>query len=116
MVFFLFILAVFAVLWYSKVSFLNMREGAEKLNATVIEYRNEKGPMRNDYTEIPYPYVRIEGSTERLIRLKYASSGSKPFEINETVHAFWFAGILYYWEAYDKGMYKYIPGKINFIK
>jgi len=50
--------------------------------------------MRNDFTLIPYAYVQIEGRKEKLVRLKYC--------------------VLYYWDAYDVGLSKYLPSKWDF--
>lgn len=88
-----------------------MRAGKEKLKAEVVEYRNEKSPMRNDYTQIPYPYVRIrtDRQGEKLVKLKYANSLYKPFKIGEEVEVFWYAGVLYFWHTYDKGITKFLP-------
>jgi hypothetical protein len=100
--------------WKNKIDFYKSRVGKERLKAIVVEYRKEKGPMRNDYTMIPYPYVIIDGDVSKLIRLKYASSVSKPFPIGEEVEVFFQAGILYYWGAYEKGLSKFLPSKWDF--
>lgn len=84
------------------------------MKAEVVEYRYHKSPMRNDYTQMTYPYVKINEESERLIKLKYASSGSKPFKIGEQVDVFWYAGVLYFWHAYDRGINKFLPKKWDF--
>lgn len=93
-----------------------MREGCSPINAKVIEYRNEKGPMRNDFTKLPYPYVAINDDMSRLFKVKYASSGSHPFKINQHIKVFWFSGTLYYWETFDGSFYKYVPEKYSLKK
>jgi hypothetical protein len=108
------LILLYLVLWNSKVKFLKMREASKPITAKVIQYRNEKGPMRNDYTPLPYPYVSINDNTSELRKLKYASSNSKPFKINDEIIVFWFSGTLYYWDAFDRGVYKYLPGQIKF--
>lgn len=104
------------LIWNAKLRFLKMREGCTPIVARVIEYRNERGPMRNDFTKLPYPYVSINEDRTRLFKVKYASSGSHPFKINEDINVFWFSGTLYYWETFDTGIYKYIPKKFRFKK
>ena len=88
-----------------------MKCGKSRLKAVVIEYWNEKSPMRNDFTKLAYPYVQIKKDNPKLTRLKYADSVSKPFEIGAEVEVFWYEGILYYWHAYDKGLYKFLTSK-----
>ncbi|RXG18360.1 hypothetical protein DSM03_1011042 [Leeuwenhoekiella aestuarii] len=101
---------------HSKVKFLKLREGSKKLLATVVEYRKERGPMRNDYTLLNYPYVRI--STEDLYyvkqKLKYANNWDRPFEIGQEVEVFWCGSDLLYWNAYETTFFKYLPSKWSF--
>lgn len=102
--------------WHSKIKFVKQRESNRKLSAEVIEYRKEKSPMRNDYTRIPYPYVRIidEEVSSELIKLKYSNSFKNPFQISDIVEVFWHEGTLFYWNAYDEGIMKYFPERWNF--
>ena len=102
--------------WKGKVDFYEMRIGKEKILAQVIEYRDHKSPMRNDYTQIPYPYVRVnpEDKDSRLIKLKYANNMWKPFKIGDQVGVFWYGGVLYYWDSYDSIITKYLPSRWDF--
>ena len=98
----------------AKMHFLGLREGSEKIKAEVVEYRKEKGPIRNDYTMLNYPYVKIltDGPDEgKIRRLRYATNWSKAFKVGQTVHVFWNAGELLYWDAMDKGIEKFLPSK-----
>lgn len=98
MIWYLFIIPILYLLfqWQGKVEFYKMKNGKEPLKAKVIEYRNEKSPMRNDYTQIPYPYVQTDSDNSKLTKLtkltklKYANSMSKPFKIGEDVDVFWY--------------------------
>ena len=116
MIWSIFILVILFILfhWYSKVKFCERKHEKEFFIAEVIEYRNEKISIRNDYTKIPYPYVRTNKDNPSLTRVKYAKSGSLPFEIGENIDVFWEGDVLYYWSAYDIGLYKFLPSKWNF--
>ena len=100
---------------FQKRSFLDSRDRSAKIIAEVIQYRAEKAPMRNDYTQLYYPYVRIlsEGvDLGKVVRLKFANSWRKPFDIGEKVEVFWSGGELFYWSAFDRGIRKYIPANL----
>lgn len=102
------LLILFIIQWKSKIDFTAMKKGKTPIKATVIEYRKRKSPMRNDYSKIPYPYVQIQHRYKNLTKLKYANSLFKPFKISEEVEVFLYNGTLYYWNAYDKGILKYL--------
>ncbi|MEW7280054.1 hypothetical protein ABW636_15780 [Aquimarina sp. 2201CG1-2-11] len=93
--------------------FAKIRSGAEKIEAEVIKYVKEKGPMRNDYTRLYYPYVKIdlENDEYAIRKLRYADSSSKPFKIGEKIHVFWYNNDLLYWDTYNRGLYKLLPEK-----
>ena len=111
------IIGIYVYLTYTKIEFLNLRTGCKKISAEVVEYRKEKGPMRNDYTELDYPYVKIDLENEEYIirKLKYANSMNKPFDIGQKVDVFWYGSDLLYWNAYDNGINKYLPNKWNLL-
>ncbi|GAB5401328.1 MAG: hypothetical protein Aureis2KO_29130 [Aureisphaera sp.] len=98
-----------------KIRFINERKASKKLNAKVVSYISEKGPMRNDHTMLEYPYVKI-GSDEDSIprKLKFANNITRSFELDEEINVFWSGTDLLYWNAYDKGLYKYLPEKWKF--
>lgn len=102
-----------AMQWRGKVKFYKMRKGKTLILAEVAEFRDEKSPMRNDYTKIPYPYVRLlsEDGTEKIVKLKYSNSLSTPFTLGDFVEVFWYGGTLYFWNAYDFGLTRYLPVK-----
>ncbi len=100
--------------WSGKVRFYQMKRGEGMYKAVVMEYRKERMSMNSDETKIPYPYVQIEGFNSPLTKLKYASSGSKPFEIGERIDVFFNEGVLYYWNAYENGWLKFLPAKWDF--
>jgi hypothetical protein len=113
--FIIFIVSIF-LLWKtdSKMHFLNLREGSEKIKAEVVEYRKEKVPVHNDYTTLNYPYVKIlsDGPDQgKVRRLRYATNWSKPFKIGQTIYVFWNSGELLYWNAMENGIEKYLPAK-----
>jgi hypothetical protein len=55
----IFIIVILLDITHKKIKFIKTRDASKKLIAEVIEYKSEKGPMRNDYTLLKYPYVRI---------------------------------------------------------
>ncbi len=106
----IFIIA-FLILTNTKIEHLKARNKSKKIIAEVGEYRKEKGPMRNDFTLLNYPYVWIEVKNDeyKLFKLNYANNGTKPFYIGEKIPVFWQNDLLIYWDVYDKGIYKYLP-------
>ena len=102
----------------SKIEHIKLRNKSKKINAEVIEYRREKGAMRNDYTLLNYPYVRIETEKNEhiLVKLRFANNSSKPFKIGKKIFVFWNTSDLLYWNAYDKGLYKYLPESWKILK
>ncbi len=95
---------------YNKKHFYKIRSSSEILQAEVIEFRWEKGPIRNDYTKLCYPYVRIlQGGNTSLIKLRFANNSSAPFEIGEVIDVFWHDNTLLYYHACDNGLMKFIP-------
>ena len=102
---------------HTKIQFVKLRSSALKIKAEVVEYRQEKGPMRNDYTKLNYPYVKIdlENGDYTIRRLRYADNISKPFKIGEVIYVFWYNNDLLYWNTYDRGWKKYLPEKWNFL-
>ncbi len=104
-------------LTHSKIQFIKQRSNSLKIKAEVVEYRREKGPMRNNYTLLNYPYVKIDlNSGDYTVRkLRYADSSSKPFKIGESVYVFWNENDLLYWNTFDRGLKKYLPEKWNFF-
>ena len=105
------LIIVFLFITNSKINYLKLRNNSKKINAKVVEYRKEKGPMRNDYTLLNYPYVRIdlEDGSYILQKLSYADNYSQPFQIGEEIPVFWNNEHLLYWNTYDKGFFKYFP-------
>ncbi|KAA3439207.1 hypothetical protein [Rufibacter hautae] len=103
-------LVFLCLMMYNKNYFYKLRRPSEKLFAEVVEYRWEKGPMRNDYTKLCYPYVRISGKEESsLVKLSYANNHSEPFKIGEVVEVFWHEKTLLYYHACETGFMKFIP-------
>ena len=84
------------------------------MESTVIKFVKEKGPMRNDFTLLPYAYVQIKDYNEKLVKLKYSDSWKMPYKVGDKVSVFWYAGVLYYWEAHDTGLSKHLPTKWDF--
>ena len=107
------IVLIFLNLTYSKIKLLKIRDNSKKIIAELVEYREEKSSMRNDYTLLNYPYVRIktENNEFRVVKLSYANNYSEPFKIGEKIPVFWYSDKLIYWNVYDKGVYKYLPKK-----
>ena len=107
----LFLILTLLFITNSKIKYTKMRNNSEKIYAEVIEYKREKGPMRNDYTLLNYPYVRIDLKEGGYIvrKLRYANNYNEPFKIGEKISVFWNDDYLLYWNTYDKGFYKYFP-------
>lgn len=99
---------------YNKIKYTKLRNNSKKIKATIFEYRKEKGPFRNDFTLLNYPYVKIDLDNNEYIiqKLSYADNYSSPFMIGEQVYVFWYEDKLLYWNAYDRGIYKYFPKKL----
>ncbi|MEM6299224.1 MAG: hypothetical protein AAF740_11115 [Bacteroidota bacterium] len=107
--FFLIVPLIYIIsLWIGKVDFYSKRKHSEMLWAEVVEYRMIKSPIRGDYNKLPYAFVKIKGA-DNLVKLKYATSAGEPFKIGEKVKVFWHKGILMYWDAFDRGISKYLP-------
>lgn len=113
-----FLLGIFLYLTHTKIEFLKIREGSIKITAEVVEYRKERGPMRNDYTKLNYPYVKIDLEKDDYIisKLRYADNVGKSFKIGQKIDVFWYGSDLLYWDAYDNGFNKYLPHKWNILK
>lgn len=110
-----FLLITTLLLIRSKVAFMRSRARAGKLRARVVEYRRDKVPIRNDFTKIDYPYViLLSDNTRTALKLRYASSWKRDFDIGEEIDVFYHAGELLYWHAYDKGIYRYLPSTWGF--
>tara|TARA_R110002167_G_scaffold351737_1_gene564356 strand:+ start:4658 stop:5020 length:363 start_codon:yes stop_codon:yes gene_type:complete len=109
---------IFLFLTNSKIEHRKLRNSSKKIHAEVAEYRREKGPMRNDYTFLNYPYVRIETKKDEyiLVKLSFANNANKPFYIGEKISVFWNNDYLLYWNAYENGLYKYLPESWKLIK
>lgn len=64
-----------------KSRFLKIRNSSTKRSAKIIEFRKEKiQSLRNDYTQIYYPYISINNETE-IHRLSNANSWGKKYKI-----------------------------------
>ena len=83
-----------------RTNHLSARKNSKKLKATVIEYRKERiKAIRNDFTKIEYPYVKIkEDNNTKLICLRNASSSKRYYQIGEEVEVFWHDEKLLAWE------------------
>lgn len=103
----------FVYLTNTKIEHLEIRSKAKKISAEVVEYRKERVQMRNDYTELNYPYVKIDLDNGEctIKKLRYANSWNQPIEIGQQVDVFWYGGELLLWNAYDSGFYKLLPVK-----
>ena len=109
------LLVVILVSINNKVKYTVLRNNSIKVSARVVEYRLEKVPIRNDFTRIDYPFVVLLPDRDRLIRkLKYTNSWSKPFEIGEEINVFLYENDLLYWNAYENGLYKFLPNTWDF--
>ena len=114
----IFFLGALLIVINEKIQFLKKRKGCKKIEAEVESYKKETGGMRNDYTTLHYPYVKIEYEPDEyiLVKLRYANNITKPFSIGEKVNVFWFYDDLLYWDTYEKGIYKYLPNSWNIFK
>ncbi|MEQ9424608.1 MAG: hypothetical protein RJQ09_09340 [Cyclobacteriaceae bacterium] len=94
----------------NKIHFISLRKNSKKLRAKVVEYRKEKVPIRNDFTRIDYPFVVILSETQPIIRkLRYSSSWRRPFRVGDEIDVFFNGSDLLYWNAFDKGLNKFLP-------
>ena len=109
----LFLGLIVVIMIQSKINFIKSRNSSEKILAEVVEYRTEKGPMRNDYSQMEYPYVRIDLESDEYIlqKLRYANNISRSFKKGQQIHVFWNGNDLLYWDSYNKGFFKHLPEK-----
>lgn len=111
----LILLIVFVFMVNAKIKFTAIRNNSIKVRARVVEYRKEKVPIRNDYTRMNYPFVVLLPDRDRIIRkLRYTNSWSKPFKIGEEIDVFFNENDLLYWEAHERGVYRYLPSTWRF--
>lgn len=84
----------------NKIEFLKLRNGKNKIKSTVVEYRKEKSPLRNDFTLLEYPYVKIKDGINEddfiVRKLRYASNFERSFKIGEETSTFYCNGDLLY--------------------
>ena len=90
---------------------LQIKKSFKKIEVEVVEYRKENGGMKNEQKSLNYPYVRIktEKNEYSIVKLQFANNFKKPFKIGEKIFVFLYLGDLLYWNAYDNGIYKYLP-------
>lgn len=96
---------------YLKWKFNRIRSNSKKRKGHVVQYKKEEGPMRNDYTKLHYPYVKIDfqNKASKTYKLRYASSSSKPFKIGENIDVFLHENELFYWKTFETGLSRFIP-------
>lgn len=112
------LIILFLLFTNSKIEHTRNRNNSRRIHAEVAEFRREKGPKRNDFTLLEYPYVRIETKKDAyiLVKLRYANNANRPFYIGEKISVFWHNDYLLYWNAYENGIYKYLPETWKIIK
>ncbi|UTW64495.1 hypothetical protein KFE98_10265 [bacterium SCSIO 12741] len=105
-----FVIMYLLFLIYEKHRFLKLRNKSEKKFAIVKEYRKEKAQLRNNYSQLDYPYIKVEKiGNDELVRLRYANSLYRYFKIGEVVEVFYMNGNWLYWSTPEKGINKYLP-------
>ena len=111
------ILLIFIFQIIEKSRFLRKRNSSTKRSAKIIEFRKEKIQiLRNNFTQIYYPYITINNETE-IHRLSNANSWNKEYKINETIEVFNYGNKWIDWNTYNKGFYKLIPHfKFRFLR
>ena len=103
------ILLIFIFQIIEKSRFLKIRNSSTKRSAKIIEFRKDKiQSLRNDYTQIYYPYISINNEIE-LHRLSNANSWGQKYKINETIEVFNYDDKWIDWNTYKTGFYKLIP-------
>ena len=96
------ILLIFIFQIIEKSRFLKIRNSSPKRSAKIIEFKKEKiQSLRNDYTQIYYPYISINNETE-IHRLSNANSWGKKYKINETIEVFNYDDKWIDWNTYNK--------------
>ncbi len=104
-------LLVFLIIsWRTKINFQKLKAKSTKLRAQVVEYRKCKVPFRGDYTRINYPFViLLDDDDQEPLQLRHANSWKNEFDIGEELHVFYSDGELLYWNAFEKGLYRFLP-------
>jgi len=109
------------ILTDKKIEHLKIRKGKEKLPAMLHSYETEtKEISRNHFHTSEYAKVTLlnKNGEEITVKLNYSGVGFlyKPFNEDDIIYVFWYAGELYYWYDYQDGLFMYLPSKWPFTK
>ena len=99
-----------------KTNHIKSRTLSKKIKAKVIEYQMEHNSPLGDNRRRYYPYVKIELEDNEYVveKLEYGKGHNVSFQKGEVIDVFWYGGKLYYWNEYDRGIFKLLSSRWNF--
>lgn len=112
------LLTIFLICTYYKIEHLKIRKDKTSIPAVVYEFKTETKKVSRNHSQIGrYANVKVLDENERITRLHYPITFIFPdIQINENIETFWYAGELQLWNAYQDGIFKYLPSKWWFEK
>lgn len=96
-----------------KKNHIESRSQSKKIKAKVIEYQGEHDSPLGDDGRRYYPYVKIkmEDNEYVMVKLEYGKGHRVSFKKGEIVDVFWYGGKLFYWNEYERGIFKLLPSR-----
>lgn len=94
-----------------KMQHLRRKKGKKPIDAIVKKYKVVSTEISRMHWHSEWSIFVEVASGEKLIHQKmhhHILMYSKPFEIDEVVKVFWYAGQVYYWNAYEKGLFRFL--------
>lgn len=106
-------MALFIILSYLKNEHLKKRNGKKKLSARVNKHEMVTSKVRrNHYHTERKTYVVIDNE-QPPVSYPLNVPLFRSYYINQEIDVFWYRSKLYYWHAYQKGIFKYVPSLNN---
>ena len=96
-----------------KANHIKSRSLSSKIKAKVIDYQKEYNSPLGDDGGRYYPYVKIELDDNDCIvkKLEYGKGHNVSFKKGEVIDVFWYGGKLFYWNEYERGIFKLLPSR-----
>ncbi|GAB5566178.1 MAG: hypothetical protein Wins2KO_32410 [Winogradskyella sp.] len=110
-----FVIIYFFALVMIKINHATSKSISKKLRAKVVEFKLEHGSPLGDDGSRYYAYVQIEMENKDVIFQKLEHEigviALAPFKKGEIINVFWNKGKLFYWNSYQRGIFKLLPSK-----
>ncbi|UBZ15117.1 hypothetical protein LDL77_05215 [Flagellimonas marinaquae] len=99
-----------------KIAHHESRLSSKRIKAEVVNYKLENNTPLGDDGSKYYPCVKIQVDDKDYIiqKLEYGKGHPVSFKKGELIDVFWYGGKLYYWHEFERGIFKYLPSKLNF--